>query len=111
MKKRLLIVVACILALGLVVYMSRWKQPSLERFLQPKKYNVIIIPQTAKKSAINNIDTVHRDDTVYINQSPHVLNTPLEFLVNDDQATIEDIKGMARAILPASSEINFVVVM
>lgn len=91
-----------------VLWRRKWSTPTLEQFLEPKAYDVIILAHTAKKAVVDKIEL--QPSTVVINQSDHKLNALYEFEVNNDTISVEDMETMAREILPTTALIKFVVI-
>ncbi len=109
-KKRLVPAIVLLAAVGVALFVlwRRTRTPTLEQFLEPKAYEVIVLTHTAKKEVIDKIDL--QPSTVVINQSDHKLNTLYEFEVNNDALSVEDMQTMAREILPTTALIKFVVI-
>ena len=110
-KKHLVPALVLLAAVGIAVFVLwryKWSSPTLEQFLEPKAYEVIILAHTAKKAIIDKIDL--QPSTVVINQSDHKLNALYEFDVNNAAVSVEDMQTMAREILPQTALIKFVVI-
>ena len=110
-KKRLVPALVLLAAVGVAVialWWYKWSSPTLEQFLEPKAYEVIILAHTAQKAVVNKIEL--QPSTVVINQSDHKLNALFEFEVNNDAVSVEDMQTMAMEILPKTALIKFVVI-
>jgi len=110
-RKYLVPTLILVTAVGIAVFVMwryKWSTPTLEQFLEPKTYEVIILTHTAKKSVIDKIDL--QPSTIVINQSDHKFKALYEFDVNNDAVSVEDMQTMAREILPKTALIKFVVI-
>lgn len=102
-----IVILSLVLIIGLLFRPQNKREHFNDEMPMQVSDEVYIIAQNPQRSPL---DLDIPQSSLVINQSRHKLNLPFEFEVNNPNATVVDMKEMAKELLPQGTDANFVIV-